>query len=71
MSVYQIEQYYVHMSIKGFSVQLKDSIKELLGDHSCSDYEFQEDYLIVDGFESEHDADIIEEFIHDLVLTNA
>ena len=30
----------------------------------------KDSYLVVDGFESEHDADVIEEFIHDLILTN-
>ena len=64
MSVYQIEQYYIHLS---FIHPLSDksvleAIDLLLGDEGCLDWEFQEEgeYLVVDGFESKSDAEQIE-----------
>ena len=54
MSVYQVEQYYIHNNIKKANVKI---IKEYLEGNGLNDYEIQSDNTItVDGFECEHEA---------------
>ena len=67
MSVYQVEQFYIHISTEGFNVELIEKIKFLLIENDWQDYEFQEGALVVDGFEGEYDALGIEELIQDLI----
>ena len=70
MSVYQVEQFYIHISTEGFNVELIEKIKFLLIENDCGVYEFQRGALVVDDFESECDAVNIEELINDLILNN-
>lgn len=68
MSVYQVEQFYIHLSTKGCDSKLLAKITELLHENNCTDYEFQGCFLVIDGFESECDAVNIEELIHGLIV---
>ena len=63
MSVYQVEQYYIHVDITGKTKNQLIEISELLQEYSCDDYEFCEEYLVVDGFESEGDASDLEDLV--------
>ena len=68
MSVYQIEQYYISIDISEAPGSVRKKIERYLGDEGCSDYEFQdEENLIVDGFESESDAENIEHGIDAII----
>ena len=54
MSVYQVEQYYIHNDIKKSNVKI---IKKYLEENGLDDYEIQsDDTITVDGFECEHEA---------------
>ena len=63
MSVYQVEQYYVHVDISGTTDLDKKRIKDCLVENNWDDHEFQEDCLVVDGFESDSDAGNCNELI--------
>ena len=66
MSVFQVEQYYIHVDITGKTKAGLIEIAELLQEYSCDDYEFCDEYLVVDGFESEGDASTIEDLIESI-----
>ena len=54
MSVYQVEQYYIHNDIKKANVKI---IVKYLEENGLDDYEIQsDDTITVDGFECEHEA---------------
>ena len=63
MSVYQIEQYYISISEVVINDEDKRKIEEYLTRESLSDYEFQDGGVVIDGFESETEAQEIEDGI--------
>ena len=65
MSVYQVEEFYIHIDTKSFSEQLKEEIEQLLIDEG-QDYEFQTDCLVIDGFESSECAEGLETIINEM-----
>ena len=68
MTIHQIEQFYIHMQVRGVNEVDKENIEAYLADNGLSDFEWQDDFLVVDGFESENDAQAHEEFLHDIIL---
>jgi len=64
MSVYQVEQYYVHIKLDNLTDGKKIKIEDLLHDKGWTNYEFnKDDILIVDDIESESDGVNLEEDI--------
>ena len=63
MSVHQIDEYYIHVEIPE---DKKDVIICKLIDDSMS-YNFDNDYLIVDEFTSEHEAESYENDLQELL----
>ena len=68
MTIHQIEQFYIHMQVCGVNKVDKENIEVYLADNGLSDFEWQDDFLVVDGFESEDDAQVHEELLHDIIL---
>lgn len=64
MSVYQVEQYYVHVDISGATELDRERLRVLLAENDWDDHEFQDDSLVIDGFESDSEA----EACNDLVM---
>jgi hypothetical protein len=71
MSVYQVEEYYIHMSGLKVSAPQKEAIEELLNDEGFSNYEFQDNdtVLVVDDITSESDGDTLESEIESILDT--
>ena len=57
MPVHQVETYYISCVICNGS---KDGIRELLENEAIDDFEFQDEHIIVDGFDCEDEAKEIE-----------
>ena len=69
MSVYQVEEYYIFMSIKyATNTQLKE-INKYLESESISNYEHQDGNIVIDGFESKNEAETCEQAIN-CILSN-
>lgn len=67
MSVYQVEQYYVYTTGLNLSDDQKTAIIEYLNNEGWSNYEIQEGgQVVVDDFESEGEAQEVEEEIYRL-----
>lgn len=57
MSVYQIEEYYIHIQFEeALSDDGKEVIKQTIEGEGYSQYEITDDEVIVDGIESESDG---------------
>ncbi len=56
MSVYQVEEYYVHIDISGTTDKDMVCIRKLLEDNNWDASNIQKDDIIIEGFESEIDA---------------
>lgn len=69
MSVYQVEEYYVHVDISGTTELDRSRIKELLIENNWGDHELQGDDLIVDGFDSKGEASTCSDAIMDYLNT--
>ena len=67
MSVYQVDQYYIYMSLATASKERLDKINKYLDDNGFCDYEHQGDCISIDGFESESDAKDCERAIEDIL----
>lgn len=67
MSVYQVEQYYIYMSLATASKERLGKINKYLEDEGLSDYEHQGDCINIDGFESEQDAEKCENDINEIL----
>jgi len=63
MSVFQVEQYYTHFDISGVADLDRKRIAALLIENNWDDFEFTDNGLTVDGFESEMDASICDELV--------
>ena len=62
MSVYQVEEYYVWIPLKGhLEVSERQDIKLDLSREGLDDYSLSNDDLTVDGFDSESDAEAFNE----------
>ena len=71
MSVYQVEEYYIHIDISEMNTRGRLKTTKYLDDNNCDDYELQTDgNLTVDNFESESDAENIEHGIEALLEDN-
>jgi hypothetical protein len=68
MSVYQVEEFYIHITGRKMSENAMEAIKKLLSDEGWRDYEFQGGgQIVVDGIPSEHEALELEEKIESLI----
>ena len=70
MATHQVEEYYLYMNF-GHSLndEAENEISEALGEEGYGSFEFQDDrsVLVVDNIPSEHDGDMLEEKIKDVV----
>ena len=68
MAVYQVEQYYIHMSIEGID---EDKLKEYLSENDFTDYEIDwgNETVVIDGIECQNEAGQYEEEINQLRAT--
>jgi hypothetical protein len=69
MSVYQVEQYYIHMNLKNVEItaDIKGRICAHLEESNWTNYEFQDNdtTLIIDDIEDESEGESLEaEIIH-------
>lgn len=71
MSTYQHEQYYVHVKTKGASKGMLERIRVLLVENDWDDHEFAFEEIVVDGFESESEANRCNEMIHGYLLSES
>jgi len=66
MSVFQVEEYYIHIDTTDFS---KESIEKarvhLIA--ACCDFEVGSNYIVVDGFDCEAQAEDVETVIIQLI----
>ena len=67
MSVYQVEQYYIYMSTNEATNTQLNEINLYLESECIDDFEHQDGNLVVDGFESESDADNCEAAINEIL----
>ena len=67
MSVFQVEQYYIFTSTKNATNTQLEEINQYLEDEGIDDFEHQDGDIVVDGFESEQDANICEEKIKEIL----
>lgn len=69
MSVYQVEEFYVHMQDLKMTQKQKGLIKDYLTQEDCPGYEFQDNdtMLVIDGVESEYHGEILEDHIKSLL----
>jgi len=65
MSTYQHEQYYVHVKTTGATKETLEKVRVLLVENNWDDHEFSIDELVVDGFESEADANLCDDTINE------
>ena len=71
MSVYQIEQFYIHLDISKLKTIGRLKVAKYLEDNNCGDFEIQGDgFIVVDNFESVMDAEIIEHGITEILENN-
>jgi len=71
MSVYQIEQFYIHLDISKLDAIARLEVAKYLEDNNYSDFEVQGDgFIIVDNFESVMDAEVIEHGIIEILECN-
>ena len=71
MSVHQIDQYYIHMNISNLNTIGRLKTTKYLEENNISGYELQSDgFIVVDGFESVMDAEIIEHGIIEIQEDN-
>lgn len=62
MSVYQVEEYYIHIQFdEALSDDGKEVLKQTIEDEGYSQYEITDTEVIVDGIESEQDGINLEE----------
>ena len=68
MSVYQVEQYYIHMSIEGVD---EGKLKDYLSENGLSDYDIDagNEVIVIDGMECDNMAAQHEEEINQLRVT--
>ena len=66
MSVHQVEQYYVHISIVDCDKAKIEKAKKWLTENE-DDYEVTADDITVDGFESEHYAQEAEDQLNSIL----
>ena len=69
MSVYQVEEYYISISNVTITEEQKQELITMFDDNNVSDYEIETDLtgLVADSFESESDAENIEEIIKGII----
>jgi len=69
MSVYQVEDYYIHMTFSELNEEQKKSIENHLCEENYLDYDFQDDNhtLVINEIESEFDGQNLEGSIIDLI----
>lgn len=61
MSVYQVEEYYIHIEFdKELSDDEKDTLRKTIEDEGYDRYEITNTEVIVDGIESEKDGLMLE-----------
>ncbi len=63
MSVYQVEQYYIYMSIEGIDTS---KLTSFLSESGLDDYDICDNHVTVDGIECENMACQYEESINEL-----
>jgi hypothetical protein len=63
MAVYQVEQYYIDMTVKGID---EEEVANYLSKNGLDDYSFDGEALIIDGIECENMAAQYEEEINEL-----
>ncbi len=61
MSVYQVEEYYIHIQFdEELSDDGKETLRQTIEDEGYDRYEITNDEVIVDGIESEQEGLILE-----------
>lgn len=70
MPTHQIEQYYLYINFgRSLTKEAENEVSEALGEDCYGNFEFQDNrsVLVVDDVPSEHDGDVLEEKIKDIV----
>ena len=65
MSTYHYEQYYVYVKTTGATKETLETVRVLLVENDWDDHEFSVDELVIDGFESEDDANTCDEIVRE------
>lgn len=63
MSVFQIEQYYIHLELKSVPTKVLNKIGAYLVENDLGDHQISVSMLVIDGFECKREAAIHEESI--------
>jgi len=72
MSVYQVEEFYIHVDISKMNAVGRLKLVEYLTENNYNDFEIDSDgYITADNFESVMDAEIIERGIIELLENNS
>ena len=61
MSVYQVEEYYLSLDKSQLNMTGDDMVFEFISDNHGSDFNYDGEYLTIDGFDSEGAAEQFEE----------
>jgi len=70
MPVHQVEEYYLYINFgRSLNEDAENEVSEAIGEEGYGNFEFQDDrsVLVVDDIPSEHDGDMLEEKIKDIV----
>ena len=71
MSVYQVEQFYIHLDISKLKTVGRLKVVKYLEDNDYSEFEVQGDgFIVIDGFEDSTDAENIEFGIIEILNNN-
>ena len=63
MSIYQVEEYYIHLDRSEIDFSRKDEIAEYIKENHGDDFEFDGDYLTVDEFDSTYSAEDFQDML--------
>lgn len=68
MSVYQVEEYYVYVSLTAEQkLAHSDDIQAFIDDYGFESYEISDDGVTIDGFDTESAAEEISEEIESII----
>jgi hypothetical protein len=63
MSIYQVEQHYIHLNGRTICDNGKAAVEEILSENNCTNYEWIDGGIVIYDFESESDAKNIVQLI--------